>query len=135
MRLLRLNVASAPLAWELSNILDGYFCRDALHQAPTVGRPEIFNSDQASQFTAEAFTSILESAEIAISMDGRGRAHDNIFIERLWRTVKYEEIYLKEYGAVPALITGLGEYFTFYNHERLHQSLEYRTPAEVYWAC
>jgi putative transposase len=68
-------------------------------------------------------------------MDGRGRAHDNIFIERLWRTVKYEEIYLKEYRTVPALIAGLGEYFTFYNHERLHQSLGYRTPAEVYWAC
>jgi putative transposase len=123
------------LAWQLSNTLDGHFCRDALHQALTVGRPTVFNSDQGSQFTAEAFTSILKSAEIAISMDGRGRAHDNIFIERLWRTVKYEEIYLKEYRTVSALQASLGEYFTFYNQERLHQTLDYRTPAEVYWAC
>ena len=123
------------LAWQVSNTLDGHFCRDALHQALVIGRPTVFNSDQGSQFTAEAFTSILKSAEIAISMDGRGRCHDNIFIERLWRTVKYEEIYLKEYRVVPALIAGLGDYFTFYNQERLHQSLGYRTPAEVYWTC
>jgi putative transposase len=123
------------LAWQLSNTLDGHFCRDALHQALSVGRPEIFNSDQGTQFTAEAFTSILKSAGIAISMDGRGRAHDNIFVERLWRSVKYEEIYLKEYREVPALRTGLGDYFTFYNHERPHQSLGYRAPAEVHWSC
>ena len=100
------------LAWQLSNTLDGHFCRDALHQALSVGRPEIFNSDQGTQFTAEAFTSILKSAGIAISMDGRGRAHDNIFVapvgHPLWRSVKYEEIYLKEYREVPALRTGLG---------------------------
>ena len=123
------------LAWQLSNTLDGHFCRDALHQALSVGRPEIFNSDQGTQFTAEAFTSILKSAGIAISMDGRGRAHDNIFVERLWRSVKYEEIYLKEYRAVPALRTGLDDYFTFYNQERPHQSLGYRAPAEVHWSC
>ena len=109
--------------------------RGRLHSLGLGIKPEIFNSGQGSQFTSEAFTGVLLKNGIQISMDGRGRAHDNIFIERLWRTVKYEEIYLKEYGAVPALITGLGEYFTFYNHERLHQSLEYRTPAEVYWAC
>jgi transposase InsO family protein len=89
---------------------------------------------QGTQFTAQAFTAILEAAGIAISMDGRGRAHDNIFIERFWRTVKYEDIHLKEYSAVPALSAGLSDYFTFYNQTRLHQSLGYRTPAEVYWA-
>lgn len=122
------------LAWELSNTLDGYFCRLALEQALTGQQPEIFNTDQGSQFTAEAFTSILAAAGIQISMDGRGRAHDNIFIERFWRTIKWEDIYPKAYATVPALQTGLGDYFTFYNHHRYHQSLDYRTPAEVYWA-
>ena len=122
------------LAWQLSNTLDGYFCRLALEEALTVARPEIFNTDQGSQFTAEAFTSILIASDIRISMDGRGRAHDNIFIERFWRTVKYENIYLHAYATVPALQTGLGDYFTFYNHQRYHQSLGYRTPAEVYQA-
>jgi putative transposase len=121
------------LAWQLSNTLDGHFCRDALQQALTIGCPQVFNTDQGTQFTAQAFTAILEAASIAISMDGRGRAHDNIFIERFWRTVKYEDIYLKEYNTVPALSAGLGDYFTFYNQTRLHQSLGYRTPAEVYW--
>jgi putative transposase len=121
------------LAWELSNTLDGYFCRAALQQALTLGRPEIFNTDQGSQFTAQAFTSILTSADIRISMDGRGRAHDNIFIERFWRSIKYEDIYLKNYSTVPALISGLEAYFAFYNQERPHQSLGYRKPAEVYW--
>lgn len=122
------------LAWQLSNTLDGHFCRVALHQALAVAKPEIFNTDQGSQFTADAFTSILSSAQIRISMDGRGRALDNIFSERFWRTVKYEDIYIKEYDTVPSLMGGLGDYFPFYNNERPHQSLGYRTPAEVYWA-
>jgi len=120
------------LAWQLSNTLDGAFCLDALNRALGSGQPQIFNTDQGSQFTAQAFTGRLLAANIRISMDGRGRALDNIFIERLWRTVKYEDIYLKDYGTVGALYTGLGQYFHFYNEERPHQSLGYRTPAEVY---
>ncbi len=122
------------LTWQLSNTLDSYFCLDALQQALGVGRPEIFNTDQGVQFTAHEFTGCLERADIRISMDGRGRALDNIFVERLWRTVKYEDIYLKEYATVPQLDAGLADYFRFYNHERLHQSLAYRTPAEVHFA-
>jgi putative transposase len=122
------------LAWQLSNTLDGRFCQIALRQALQQGRPEIFNTDQGVQFTATAFTSILEEAEVRISMDGRGRALDNVFIERLWRTVKWEHIYLMDYGTVPELATGLQGYFRFYNQERFHQKLEYRTPAEVYYA-
>jgi putative transposase len=122
------------LAWQLSNTLDGHFCRMVLHQALAVAKPEIFNTDQGSQFTADAFTSILLAAGIRISMDGRGRALDNIFIERFWRSVKYEDVYIKEYDTVPSLVGGLGKYFSFYNTERPHQSLGYRTPAEVYWA-
>jgi putative transposase len=122
------------LSWELSNTLDGRFCLDALHQALLLGRPEIFNTDQGVQFTALAFTGDLEAKNIRISMDGRGRALDNIFIERLWRSVKYEDVYLKDYASVPELDTGLGDYFQFYNHDRPHQSLDYRTPAEVYFA-
>ena len=122
------------LTWQLSNTLDGYFCLDALQQALQKGRPEIFNTDQGAQFTADAFTTCLVSAEIQISMDGRGRALDNIFIERLWRSVKYEDIYLKDYAAVPELEAGLTDYFHFYNDERPHQSLDYRTPAEVHFA-
>ncbi len=122
------------LAWQLSNTLDGRFCLDALHQALQQGRPEIFNTDQGAQFTASAYTNCLSEAGIRISMDGRGRALDNIFIERLWRSVKYEELYIKEYPNVPALLTGLQHYFAFYNHERLHQSLGYCPPAELYGA-
>jgi len=123
------------LAWQLSNTLDGLFCIQALNQALQCAQPEIFNTDQGAQFTALAFTDILEAAPIRISMDGRGRALDNIFVERLWRTVKYEDIYLKDYANVPALITGLTHYFTFYNEERFHQSLGYRTPAQVHFGC
>ena len=99
----------------------------------TLGQPEIFNTDQGVQFTAQAFTGILEVAGIRVSMDGRGRALDNIFVERLWRSVKYEDTYLKEYANVPELDAGLDRYFTFYDTERLHQSLSYRTPAEVHF--
>ena len=97
-------------------------------------RPEIFNSDQGSQFTSEPFVSVLEQSQIKISMDGRGRAYDNIFIERLWRTVKYENLYLREYETMVEATMGLRNYFEFYNQERLHQSLDYQTPAEVYQA-
>ena len=123
------------LAWHLSNTLDGAFCVDTLQQALQRGQPIIFNTDQGAQFTATAFTSVLEKASIQISMDGKGRALDNIFIERLWRTVKYEDVYLKRYDSVPALFTGLTAYFAFYNHERPHQSLAYRTPAAIYYAA
>lgn len=122
------------LAWQLSNTLDGYFCRDVLQQALQQDQPTIFNTDQGVQFTAHEFTGYLEKAKIQISMDGRGRALDNIFIERLWRSVKYEDIYLKDYASVPELDAGLADYFRFYNDERLHQSLNYRTPAEIHFA-
>jgi putative transposase len=122
------------LAWQLSNTLDGLFCRVALRQALEGGTPKIFNTDQGAQFTAVEFTGVLENAGIRISMDGRGRALDNVFVERLWRTVKYENIYLKDYGTVPQLDAGLHAYFQFYNYERLHQSLDYCTPAEVHFA-
>lgn len=120
------------LTWRLSNTLDGLFCVQVLQEALERGRPEIFNTDQGVQFTALSFTGLLQEAGIRISMDGRGRALDNIFIERLWRSLKYEDIYLKAYETVPALEEGLGGYFCFYNHERPHQALGYRTPAEVY---
>ena len=120
------------LTWELSNTLDGLFCLDALETALAISRPDIFNSDQGVQFTALAFTSRLLRAGIQISMDGRGRAYDNIFVERLWRTVKYEDIYLHRYPTAPALAAGLERYFVFYNQERPHQSLDYRTPAALY---
>ena len=122
------------LAWRLSNTLDGTFCQETLGDALSRGRPEIFNSDQGSQFTATAFTSQLEASGIAISMDGRGRAMDNVFIERLWRTVKYEEIYLKDYETAWEAEDSLASYFRFYCHERIHQSLDYRTPADVYYS-
>lgn len=121
------------LSWQLSNTLDNRFCIEAVQQALQVGRPTIFNSDQGVQFTALTFTSLLEKAEIQISMDGKGRALDNIFIERLWRSLKYEDIYLNDYATGPALFTGLTRYFSFYNQERLHQSLGYRTPAALYY--
>ncbi len=122
------------LSWRLSNTLDGFFCQEALMDALHKGTPTIFNTDQGAQFTATAFTSILQQASIQISMDGRGRALDNIFVERLWRTVKWEDIYLHEWIAVDDLEAGLRTFFHFYNEERLHQSLGYRTPAEVYYA-
>ncbi len=121
------------LTWQLSNTLDGLFCRDALHGALAQGKPDIFNTDQGAQFTASEFTGTLEDAQVQISMDGRGRALDNIFIERLWRSVKYEDIYVKDYPTVPALEHGLHDYFQLYNYERPHQSLDYRTPADVHF--
>ncbi len=122
------------LSWQLSNTLDGHFCVDALRHALQLATPAIFNTDQGVQFTAATFTSCLKAAGVCLSMDGRGRALDNIFIERLWRTVKYEDLYLKEYASVPDVAAGLHAYFHFYNDERPHQSLEYRTPAEVHFA-
>ncbi len=122
------------LAWRLSNTLDGSFCLEVLEEALARGRPEVFNTDQGVQFTAAAWTGRLESAGVAVSMDGRGRCLDNVFVERLWRSVKYEDIYLWRYEAVPELREGLGRYFRYYNEERLHQSLDYRTPAAVYRA-
>jgi putative transposase len=121
------------LAWRVSNTLDSGFCVDCLEQTLQVyGAPEIFNSDQGCQFTAVAFTDVLKAHDIVISMDGRGRALDNIFVERLWRSVKHEDVYLKGYADVPQLLLGLSDYFVFYNMERSHQSLDYRTPDEVY---
>ena len=120
------------LSWEVSITLDAYFCVLALAQALSQDTPEIFNSDQGSQFTAEDFIGPLRDAGVRISMDGRGRVFDNIFVERLWRTVKVEEVYLRDYQTVAEAVLSLGRYFTFYNHERLHEALGYRTPAEVY---
>jgi putative transposase len=121
------------LAWRVSNTLDSGFCVDCLGQAlRDFGLPDIFNSDQGCQFTSEAFTEALRAHGIAISMDGRGRALDNIFVERLWRSVKYEDVYLQGYAGVPDLLLGLASYFEFYNAERYHQSLGYLTPDEVY---
>jgi putative transposase len=120
------------LAWRLSNTLDGSFCLEMLDEVLSRGRPEVFNTDQGVQFTAAAFTDRLQSAGVAVSMDGRGRCLDNVFVERLWRTVKYENIYLQGYETVPELEQGLGRYFWFYNEERLHQALDYRTPVVVY---
>ena len=116
------------VSWELSNSLDVFFCLSALERALSQSKPLIFNSDQGSQFTSDAFTSRLEAANIAISWDGRGRVFDNIFIERLWRSVKYEAVYLNDYNSVNAALCGLRRYFNFYNQERLHQSLNYQTP-------
>ena len=122
------------LSWELSNSMEVGFCVSALESALSAGQPEIFNTDQGSQFTSPQFTSVLSSRGIAISMDGRGRALDNVFIERFWRTLKYEDIYLKAYAAGDDLFAGLTEYITFYNDARPHMSLSYRTPSEVYLA-
>jgi putative transposase len=123
------------LSWRISNSMDASFCVDCLEDALRHhGRPAMFNSDQGSQFTSEKFTGELEANQIAISMDGRGRCMDNIFIERLWRSVKYEEVYLKDYASVPEARAGLERYFRFYNQERLHQSLQYKTPAAIYLA-
>lgn len=121
------------LAWRLSNTIDSSFCVDCLEQAlRAYGTPETFNTDQGCQFTSEAFTSVLKLHDIKISMDGRGRALDNIFVERLWRSVKYEDVYLKGYVNMPELQKGLAKYFHFYNTERPHQSLGNWTPAKVY---
>lgn len=121
------------LSWKLSNTLDMEFCLTALNKALSIGKPDIFNSDQGSQFTSEKFTSELESKRIKISMDGRGRAYDNIFIERLWRSVKYEEVYLNEYNTVSDAYSGLAKYFEFYNERRLHQSLGYIAPTKIHF--
>lgn len=121
------------LSWRISNSMDASFCVDCLEDALSqYGKPEIFNSDQGSQFTSEAFTGVLKRAGVAISMDGRGRALDNIFVERLWRNVKHEDVYLKGYATMGELTMGLAEYFAYYNGERPHQSLGYQTPASVY---
>lgn len=120
------------LSWQLSNSLEGSFCLEVLEAALAQGRPEIFNTDQGVQYTAAAFTGRLLQDGILISMDGRGRALDNVFVERLWRSVKYECLYLHGFDTVPALTQGLSDYFDFYRHERPHQALDYSTPAEVY---
>jgi putative transposase len=120
------------IAWRLSNTLEGSFCLEMLEEALSRGRPEVFNTDQGVQFTAAAWTGRLESAGVQVSMDGRGRCLDNVFVERLWRSVKYEDIYLRGYEGVPALAQGLVRYFGFYNEERFHQALDYRTPGSVY---
>jgi putative transposase len=121
------------VCWEVSLTLESSFCVQALERALQAAQPQIFNSDQGSQFTSDEFTKRLEDRGIQISMDGRGRFYDNIFIERLWRTVKYEEVYLRDYESVPAAIESLACYFAFYNQERIHQSLDYQTPADVYF--
>ena len=121
------------LAWQLSNTLDSGFCVDCLEQSiRAYGTPDIFNTDQGCQFTSDDFTGVLKSHDITISMDGRGRALDNIFVERLWRSVKHEDVYLKGYVTMPELQLGLEEYFLLYNTERPHQSLGYATPDLVY---
>ncbi len=122
------------LSWRLSNTLDGEFCVEMLEEALSRGRPEVFNTDQGVQFTASAWTSRLEKSEVQVSMDGKGRCLDNVFVERLWRTVKYEDVYIRGYEDVPGLSKGLTCFFPFYNEVRRHQALEYRTPAEVYRA-
>jgi putative transposase len=123
------------LSWALSNTLDVQFCLDALEDAlMNYGKPEIFNSDQGSQFTSKKFTDLLKEHEILISMDGKGRAQDNIYVERLWRSLKYEDIYLKEYNTVPECRAGIKRYFEFFNQERFHQSLDYLTPDEIYYS-
>jgi len=123
------------LSWEVSVTLEADFCINALHSALSQGTPQIFNTDQGSQFTCKDFTNILLSSGISVSMDGRGRYADNIFIERLWRSVKVEEVYIRDYDTVSEANYYLGRYFEFYNNERLHASLGYQTPAEVYFGA
>jgi putative transposase len=120
------------LAWRLSNTLDADFCVEALEEALRKGKPDVFNTDQGSQFTGKAFTGFLEQPGIKISMDGKGSYRDNLFIERLWRTVKYEEVYLKAYQNGKDARIGIGDYFRFYNNARPHQALGYRTPGDVF---
>jgi putative transposase len=119
------------VSWELSTTLDTGFCLEALRKALRISKPEIFNTDQGPQFTSVDFTGLLENEGIKVSMDGRGRVYDNIFVERLWRSVKYEEVYLHDYQTVPAAKSQLSAYFEFYNNERPHETLGYRTPHEV----
>jgi putative transposase len=120
------------VSWKLSNTLDGSFCQEMLEESLERGRPEVFNTDQGVQFTAKAWTGRLEDAGVSVSMDGKGRYLDNIFVERLWRSVKYEYAYPCSPGTVIELECGLREYFGFYNQRRIHQSLDYRTPADVH---
>jgi len=133
-------VSRAVLAWRVSNTLGADFCVEALEEALSrYGRPEIFNTDQGSQFTSDDFTGTLKRREIMISMDGKGRCMDNIFVERLWRSLKYEEVYLHAYATVAEAKAGISSWLDFYNTERQHQSLGYRTPRQVYqeglWIC
>jgi len=121
------------LSWRVSNTMDTEFCLEAFRKALETGKPEIFNSDQGAQFTSDEHTSALKEAGIQISMDGRGRVFDNILIERLWRTLKFQDIYIKDYQTVMELMSGLDAYFQFYNYERPHQSLDNQTPADVYF--
>ncbi|WP_425465761.1 IS3 family transposase [Oceanispirochaeta crateris] len=122
------------LSWRISNTMDVSFCVDALEEAlMQYGIPAIFNTDQGSQFTSDAFVGVLKGHGIQISMDGKGRALDNIYVERLWRTLKYEEIYLHSYDSIIELRTAVNRYFNFYNKERFHQSLDYETPDEIYY--
>lgn len=121
------------IEWELSNLLDADFCVEALDRGLLKNSPEIFNTDQGVQFTSRIFTGRLENKGIQISMDGKGRALDNVFVERLWRSVKYEEIYPKGYESLREMKSGLRKYFEFYNEKRPHQGLKYRTPAEIYF--
>lgn len=124
------------VSWALSNTLDTQFCLDALHDAMNKHEnPVIFNTDQGCQFTSKEFTNTILEADIQLSMDGRGRALDNIFVERLWRSVKYECVYLNEFGTVPELYAGLEQYFSFYNERRIHQSLGYKTPKKIHYAA
>jgi putative transposase len=133
-------VSRAVLAWRLSNTLDADFCVEALEEALSrYGQPEIFNTDQGSQFTSDDFTGTLKQHGVTISMDGKGRCMDNIFVERLWRSLKYEEVYLNAYATVAEAKAGIGCWLEFYNAERQHQSLGYRTPRQIYqeglWIC
>ena len=120
-------------AWELSTTLEKSFCLETLRRALQISKPGIFNTDQGTQFTSPEFTGLVESEGIKVSMDGRGRVYDNIFVERLWRSVKYEEVYLHDYQTVPAARSHLSDYFEFYNNKRPHEALGYRTPHEVYF--
>jgi putative transposase len=122
------------LSWSVSNSLDSLFCLDALDEALAKSKPQVFHSDQGRQYTSSKFIGALNEAKVQISMSGKGRAFDNILVERLWRTVKYEEIYLHQYSDGHDLISALERYFDYYNNRRPHQSLDYRTPAEVYFS-
>jgi putative transposase len=125
-------VSRYVLAWRLSNLLDSIFCIEALEDTLSQGRPEIFNTDQGRQFTGDDFIDVLRVHGVAISMDGRGRFSDNIFVVRLWRSLKYEEVYLKAYQNMAEARRSISAYFEFYNHERLHQALGYRAPRQVF---